>query len=557
MKVIASILAACSIVLAAVAGYSYTQASSRYSAAPDPGLASKGGIHKIKHVIIIMQENRSFDSYFGTYPGADGIPMQNGVPTVCAPDPQTNQCIKPYLNHLDRNGGGPHVAPSAVSDVDGGKMDGFVKTALAGRTGCANPANPVCINGTNGRVAEVMGYHDGSDIPSYWSYARHFVLQDHLFEPIATWSLPQHLAMVSGWSASCSDPTNPMSCKSSLAGVSWWTKPGATPYAWTDLTYLLNKHHVSWGYYLDQGSSGVGFGTVNTPGVPYIWNVLPGFADVHQDNQQGQVQDLSNFYTAASAGTLPAVSWIVPQIADSEHPPGLVSQGQTYVTSLINAVMESPDWKSSAIFLTWDDWGGFYDHVKPPVVDQNGYGLRVPGLVISPYAKKGYLDHQTLSHDAYLKFIEDDFLGGQRLDPQTDGRPDSRPDVRENMGVLGNLLKDFDFKQKPRSPMILSEHPKTALIPPTQGQGAGTGTATPTGRLVAAGTLSSLGDTSATVTASAGAINVTLTPNTRFMPYDRDAAVAGVKVGDYAAVYGTKKRINLLVYATKQFTPSA
>ena len=102
------------------------------------------------------------------------------------------------------------------------------------------------------------------------------------------------------------------------------------------------------------------------------------------------------------------------------------------MTSLINAAMQGPDWNSTAIFLRWDDWGGFYDHVVPPSVDQNGYGLRVPGMVISPYARQGYIDHQTLSFDAYLKFIEDDFLGGQRLDPATDGRPDPRPDVREN-----------------------------------------------------------------------------------------------------------------------------
>ena len=96
----------------------------------------------------------------------------------------------------------------------------------------------------------------------------------------------------------------------------------------------------------------------------------------------------------------------------SEHPPALVSAGQTYVTSLINSIMRGPDWKSTAIFLAWDDWGGFYDHVKPPVVDRNGYGLRVPALVISPYARQGYVDHQVLSSDAYLKFIEDDFLHG-------------------------------------------------------------------------------------------------------------------------------------------------
>ena len=93
----------------------------------------------------------------------------------------------------------------------------------------------------------------------------------------------------------------------------------------------------------------------------------------------------------------------------------------------------SSDWSSSAIFLAWDDWGGFYDNVVPPVADSLGYGIRVPAMVISPYARPGYIDPQTLSFDAYLKFAEDDFLGGQRIDPATDGRPDSRPDVRENL----------------------------------------------------------------------------------------------------------------------------
>src|SRR5207245_4299079 len=125
----------------------------------------------------------------------------------------------------------------------------------------------------------------------------------------------------------------------------------------------------------------------------------------------------------------------------------------------IDAIMKGPNWNSAAIFLAWDDWGGFYDHVVPPSVDENGYGLRVPALVISPYAKKGFIDHQTLSVDAYLKFIEDDFLGGQRLDPKTDGLPDPRPTAREAVPQLGDLTQDFDFSQSPRPPVILKEHP--------------------------------------------------------------------------------------------------
>jgi phospholipase C len=133
------------------------------------------------------------------------------------------------------------------------------------------------------------------------------------------------------------------------------------------------------------------------------------------------------------------------------------------VTRLVNAIMQSPEWDSSAIFLSWDDWGGFYDHVQPPHVDQNGYGLRVPGIVISPYARQGFVDHQTLSHDAYAKFIEDDFLGGARLDPETDGRADPRPDVRENAALLGDLTADFDFAQAPRPPLILKPYPTLQL----------------------------------------------------------------------------------------------
>jgi phospholipase C len=235
-------------------------------------------------------------------------------------------------------------------------------------------------------------------------------------------------------------------------------------YAWTDLTYLLHKNNVSWGYYVFAGaepdcqddSATTCAPVPQNAKTPGIWNPLPYFDTVKQDNQLGNIQSLTNFYTAAKNGTLPAVSWIDPTAAVSEHPSALVSSGQAYVTGLINTIMKSPDWNSTAIFLSWDDWGGFYDHVVPPNVDQNGYGLRVPAMVISPYAKQGNIDHQTLSHDAYNKFIEDDFLNGQRLDPKTDGRSDPRPTVRENASQLGNLVNDFNFNQALVQPVILS-----------------------------------------------------------------------------------------------------
>jgi phospholipase C len=436
------------------------------------------GIQKIKHVVIIMQENRSFDQYFGTYPGADGIPGLAGNPgTVpCVPDPKNGGCISAYHDTQNKNFGGPHGASNATADIDGGKMDGFVGQAETG-TNCStvNPNCSPCTNNSQSKCIDVMGYHDGADIPNYWKYAQDYVLQDHMFEPNASWSLPEHLFQVSEWSAYCTNPNDPFSCTNSLESPN---SPGTalddTPlYAWTDITYLLHKDNISWGYYVFKGTepdceddsdvvcSSVPQGAT-TPG---IWNPLPHFTDVHQDNQLGNIQSLSNFFTAAQTGTLPAVSWIDPNGTVSEHPPALVSAGQTYVTGLINAIMRSPDWSSTAIFLSWDDWGGFYDQVVPPYVDINGYGLRVPAMVISPYAKTGYIDHQILSHDAYNKFIEDDFLGGQRLNPLTDGRPDPRPDVRESESILGDLTSDFDFTQPPRPPEILPVCPTTDLTP--------------------------------------------------------------------------------------------
>jgi phospholipase C len=454
-------------------------------------IAPATGIHRIRHVVVIMQENRSFDSYFGTFPGADGLPGLAGNPgsVPCVPDPLTGGQSCSFHDSADANYGGPHLSAAAKGDMDcvdwanrvGCKMDGFVDQAQQGSM-CTS-TDPTCSPCTEGQAAskcvDAMGYHDGSDIPNYWAYARKFVLQDHMFEPIASWSEPMHMYRVSEWSAYCTDPLQPLSCQGRLDHPNNVFTDGnivgpsnQTPtLAWTDLTYLLHGQNVSWAQYVFKGGepecdinrdSACAASGSNQP-TPGIWNPLPDFTDVSQDGQTANVQTISNFYRAAADGTLPAVSWIAPNWNVSEHPTALVSTGQTYVTGLINALMQSPEWDSTAIFLSWDDWGGFYDHVVPPRVDGNGYGLRVPGIVISPYARRGYIDHHTLSHDAYNRFIEDDFLGGQRLDPKTDGRPDPRPVVRETIPRLGNLSADFNFNQAPRPPMILPVHPQTTL----------------------------------------------------------------------------------------------
>ena len=405
------------------------------------------GIGKIQHVVVIMQENRSFDSFFGTYPGADGIPAKNGQFTVCVPDPRSQGCDKPYHDPSLVNGGAGHNMAEGTADIDGGKMDGFVRTTEDQPSrGCSatNPPTPVCLPSG---PPDVMGYHDAREIPNYWTYAHDFVLQDHMFEPVDSWSLPSHLYLVSGWSARCTS-TNPDSCvndpaqgaggarrlklkhlpaafRSCLAshGVTEITRASLTDpktvaaaeaclgyltpaqrqqllgaggenlalglYSWTDLTYLLHKHGVPWAYYVQSGiqpdcddnpdETAAGCAPVAQGAkTPSIWNPLPSFTDVKQDGQLGDVKNLSAFYTAAGQGTLPAVSWIAPTQANSDHPPANLATGQAYVTNLINTIMKGPDWSSTAIFLAWDDWGGFYDTWSRPRSTRTATGSGYP-----------------------------------------------------------------------------------------------------------------------------------------------------------------------------------
>src|SRR5258706_10271022 len=493
--------------------------------------ATASDVSKIKHIVIIMQENRSFDHYFGTYPGADGLPMEGGQPHACLPTGLFTPCVPPYHDTNDVNGGGPHNALDSRLDVNGGKMDGFVLRLRSAQNYCElnNGVEETC---ADRRGVDVVGYHDRGDIPNYWAYADNFVLQDRMFAQTVSWSLPAHLFMVSGWSANCTTYDDPFTCENNIdllphqtvtrqviaavarvqqmVGLQWLTRtwlseklhaylPAAFPapkapppaviaereaakplginaqspdwhFAWTDITYLLHRAGVSWGYYVAKGEApdcedeGLRCPPVQQDSLtPSIWNPLPSFGTVRQNGQLGNIKDVSEFTKAAKNGTLPAVSWVIPDRAHSDHPSARTTEGMSYVTGHINAVMSGPNWNDTVIFLAWDDWGGFYDHVVPPTVDKNGYGLRVPALTISPYAKKGMIDHQTLSLDGQLKFIDDEVVTKEPLDPKTDGRPDPRPTVRENVSLLGDLWSEFDFSQAPRPSLLLNERPPTNL----------------------------------------------------------------------------------------------
>ncbi|HEX4504715.1 MAG TPA: alkaline phosphatase family protein [Alphaproteobacteria bacterium] len=446
----------------------------------------------IQHVIIIMQENRSFDSYFGTFPGADGIPSGACVPND--PDHSEKGCVKPFHDLHDQNAGGPHRAFGAQADIGDGihtdRMNGFIFQQVHAPRDCA-PTTANCsafFAGVERR--DVVGYHTREEIPNYWTYASRFVLQDHLFEGVRSWSWPSHLEITSEWVAVCKDDTKATSCVTDPDGGEQGPH-SIKQLPWSNLFQLMDAHGVSWKYYLAGGNQpDCDDDEMTCPakpqqaGVPSIWNPAPYFTSVKQQGAKYLAKhnpDTKQFFADIKNDTLPRVSWIVPTDPESEHPTAGVTRGMNYVTKLINAVMASHYWKHTAIFLAWDDWGGFYDHVPPPNVDRNntkypiqGYGLRVPGIMISAYAKAGMIDHSVMSFDAYATFIEDLFMNGARLNPKALGNPDNRPDIRDALtkvhfldgttAPIGKLIDEFDFNQKPLPPLLLTTAIPSGII---------------------------------------------------------------------------------------------
>ena len=453
-----------------------------------PRAAFCASLTPIQHVIIIMQENRSFDDYFGTFPGANGIPSGTCVPMN--PSNPSAGCVAPFHDPRDVQSGGPHRAADAQADIDDGitqaKMDGFVHQELLGKctgsTTCPSAMQTMLAGTTLPLGYDVMGYHTADEIPNYWSYANAFVLQDNLFESVRGWSLMAHLYLTSEWSAACKKGV--LSTCTTSPDLPF-PAPG-TVYPWVNLFQLMDLQKVSWKYYLGQGNEPdcdddemTCAPAPQSSTVPSHWNPAPFFAWVqaqgaaylalHNPPADQFLLDVKNGAICRKCrGSFPSQQY-------SEHPLSGTTAGMDYVTAMVNAVMQSPYWQNTAIFVTWDDWGGFYDHVPPPIVDRNstanpiqGYGLRVPGLVISAYAKKHYIDHQFLSFDSYATFIEHIFMNDTRLNPVIMKQPDARPTVRDAIKTvtlingssarIGQLANDFDFTSPPRAPLILNTH---------------------------------------------------------------------------------------------------
>ena len=359
-------------------------------------------------------------------------------------------------------------------------MDGYIRSWYQYMSECKeNPRDYRCVKAGKGPggTLDVMGYHTAREIPNYWTYARHYTLQDGMFAPADSWTVPAHLFMVSAWSARCPNPNNGMSCVSDVVRPDdFWTPAEGEPqpYAWADITWLLYHAGVDWSYYVgpdtcveptDPGCNG----EKDSSKTGSNQNPLPGFDTIDQTNQWDKIAPYDEYFDRAANGTLPSVMWVAPTYHRGEHPPDNIENGQAWVTKVINAVMEGPpeQWEHTAIFLFWDDWGGFYDHREPRRVDENGYGIRVPSILISPWARRDLpVDHAEYSFDSFLKLIEDRFLNGERLDGVNDWMgdpstawPDARPTIRELVPTLGDLAPAFDFSQEPLPPTVLDPNP--------------------------------------------------------------------------------------------------
>jgi phospholipase C len=345
----------------------------------------------IQHVVIIMMENHSFDNFFGRFPGANGIRLPHAT--------------NPLIMDVD------HSGASTLGAIDGGLMD---------------------------QASDIGKFqYDQVDIPNYWAYATRYGLGDNFFATAATVSQPNHMAMIAGhtstmWyqqGACYASPQYNMLSRA-MDGSAYYSYPC---YSISTLPQLLDQNGVSWRYY---GEPGPWNPTVNVSSLVNSPNVYPNpyfFArDVH-------------------AGTMAQVTWLVPDSCCSNHPPQPNEPGENFVTNQVNAVMASPFWSSTAIFVTWDEWGGLYDHVPPPVLDTYGLGPRVPLLVISPWAKTAYISHQLGEFSSFLKFVETNW-----------GLPNLGQ--RDSLSAISDLSDYFDYSLPPRPPLILANVPWTTPI---------------------------------------------------------------------------------------------
>jgi phospholipase C len=354
----------------------------------------------IRHTVFIINENHTFDNYFGTYPGADGTTtglLSSGRGVELSPMPDSYHGT--LCNTWD----------CSLQAIDTGKMDKF--------------------DVTSGGSWSAYTQATEQEIPNYWAYARRFTLADRYFTSVHGPSVPNHLFAIAAQSGGAIDNGGKPDCDGTSGGtvtvIDGYGNRSQQPFCFyfKTLPDALEEAGIPWKYYADNGGFLVLIGKIRNS-VLWTEDVVPS----------------TQFEADAKSGHLPAVSWLVPPQEYSGHPPYSTCKGENWTVNMLNAVMQGPDWNSTAVFVTWDDFGGFYDHVAPPQVDQFGLGPRVPLLILSPYAKPGYVSHTVYEHSSVLKFIET--RHGLKALSSRDA-------------AASNMLDSFDFSQAPQAPLVL------------------------------------------------------------------------------------------------------
>jgi phospholipase C len=387
-------------------------AAAAYAAlAPAAALAEPKPKTPIEHFLVLMQENHSFDNYFGTYPGANGIP-----PNACQPTRVTQphgRCVRPF-----------HLGNAAVQDLNHGQRVAIRQYAKGRMNGFVDAQRR-----ESGNVEQiVMGHYDDRDIPYYWNLADEYVLFDSFFSSALGGSVGNHMYWVTG------TPGNPRGDFIPADG-----------FHQTTIFDRLEEKGISWKFYVQNYDPEINFRNraIGDRGSQVVWVPLLDYARFLDDPKLSKrIVDLSEYYRDLERGTLPAVAYMAPS-GSSEHPPGNIRAGERFVRTIINSLMRSRYWAKSAFMWTYDDWGGWYDHVPPPRVDRHGYGFRVPALLVSPYAKRGHLEHTQLDFTSILKFIERNW----GLEP-----------LAERDRKANSIGSAFDFSQGARKPKFLAAH---------------------------------------------------------------------------------------------------
>jgi phospholipase C len=390
---------------------------------------------RIKHVIFIVKENRTFDNLFGRFPGADGARLGR----TC------NGRRVPLTRAKDDTVSVDHSFVAGLTAIDGGKMD--------------------CFDRLRSMETGLWSYvqYRQEQIPNYWSYARHFALADRFFSSIYGPTTPEHLWVIAGqsdrfvdlqrpdqtgtgppeqycednkermWSfkqlsASQKDDAYSLEQQTSILQLvqRYWIQR----WPCTDIKILpdlLEERGIPWKYYFSGARPMDIMRMIRHVRFGPMWKKVVPTGELNRDLESGQ---------------LPAVSWVIPRWSKSDHPaPGFgLCGGENWTVQTLNAIMRSSAWSSTAVVLTWDDFGGFYDHVPPPHVDLYGLGPRVPAIVISPWARPGYIDHATYDFSSVLKTIEAIF---------------NLPSLAHRDAQAVPMFKAFDFRQRPLKPLFL------------------------------------------------------------------------------------------------------